>query len=404
MHRCGTAGLVCKLLLQLKTHKEPGSVKARNVHATVRHPFAPLGKFLSMKLRTYLNHKNHLVKDSKDLLRKLQHYRFPEGSVLMSADIADFFMTGDHMYLSKHASGPFDNADERKLYQDVILFLCYHQYIGSDTINAAGRRRVWHVICGSGMGCNFSSEVSDTAFYFGGERRFVLNQAIRKRFHVLAYFRFRDDILAVVQRVDGSTVKFVEAWRSHLRITECAWKLEKWQISSVGLNFLDVNLFFDNGRLQSRPYIKATSLGIPLSEGSAHQSSVHCAWPKAMLKRYATLSSHRHYYEVAKAMLMTRLCKYGASLKLLIDIDQYNPYKKSSSSSRVDARNVMWWSMPWHPTWQNASFNKCISDCCEQPRIRNFLTTVNMEPVTMRVAWSLSGKHLFSVLRLIQND
>jgi hypothetical protein len=168
----------------------------------------------------------------------------------MSADIADFFMAGDHLYLSKHASGPFDDADERKLYQDVILCLCYHQYIGSDTINAAGRRRFWHVTCGSGMGCNFSSEVSDSAFFIsvGSVGSFSIKPFAKTIFHVLAYFRFRDDILAVVKRVDGSTVKFVEAWRSHLRISDCAWKLEKWQISSIGLNFLDVNLFFENGR------------------------------------------------------------------------------------------------------------------------------------------------------------
>jgi len=398
LRRFGTDGIVSKLQLQLKTHKAPGEVAARNLHASVHHPFGPLGKLLSRFLREQLHTKYHLVKNSQDLVRKLRNYSFPQNSVLVTADVADFFMTGDHAYLAAQAT-KFFSGEEKAILSDVIHFLTYHQYIGSPVIDANGYRRFWHVKCGSGMGCNFSSELSDAAFYFGAEVNFTLLQRFRRDHRCLAYFRFRDDILAVVHRVDGSVVAFAEDWRAGMATQGCPWELEKWQISSLGINFLDVHLYFDSsGSIQYKPYIKPTSLGIPLSCSSAHNAPIHLAWPKAALKRYYALSSTIESYHEARDVLIQRLRSFGASRGLLRALTEFDPGAKLVTKKSNKEKSI-WWPLPWHPAWASAQFDRRIAAWRCRPEIDVLFRDAGIGDCAIRVAWSLAGSHLFSLVR-----
>ena len=179
----------------------------------------------------------------------------------------------------------------------------------------------------------------------------------------------------------------------------CPWELEKWQISSLGINVFDVHLYFDSsGSIQYKPYIKPTSLGIPWSCSSAHNAPIHLAWPKAALKRYYALSSTIESYHEARDVLIQRLRSFGASRGLLRALTEFDPGAKLVTKKSNKEKSI-WWPLPWHPAWASAQFDRRIAAWRCRPEIDVLFRDAGIGDCAIRVAWSLAGSRLLSLVR-----
>ena len=164
----------------------------RILHAGCEFPFGELGWWLALHLRQHLRHP-HLVRDTGEVIRRLHGVRLEQGDLLLFADVDDFYMSGGFGDLADAAAFYESDAVMASAVSRSVLFLLDHQLV--DLQQQAGCVR--KVVKGSGMGMNFSGELSDLAFYHERERWLLRNL---QRFVLKLYLSFKDDLLFVLGR------------------------------------------------------------------------------------------------------------------------------------------------------------------------------------------------------------
>ena len=119
--------------------------------------------------------------------------------------------------------------------------------------------------------------------------------------------------------------------------------------------------------IQTKPYVKPTSLGMPLSCESAHPHHVHQSWPRAVISRLSTYASTQGAAEAAKQLIVTRFHRHFTThglLRLLLDTpvggNRRCPLQAVESSNRLllaaessERLNRVWCTIPYHPVWAN---------------------------------------------------
>ena len=73
----GLAGMIAKLQMTVKSHKECGDVTCRALHAYNGCPLSPGMRWMMSKLQPRLSQLPHLVVNSTDFMRKTQNLRLP---------------------------------------------------------------------------------------------------------------------------------------------------------------------------------------------------------------------------------------------------------------------------------------------------------------------------------------
>ena len=111
-------------------------------------------------------------------------------------DVKHFFMSGKPVQMANCVSKSGESATESDMLYHAVWVLCEHQYV----VNKAFKSRVWHVLNGTGMGRGHSGEVADVAFFHDVEQTTCSEESLQNA-SVLGYWRFKDDILALVAEV-----------------------------------------------------------------------------------------------------------------------------------------------------------------------------------------------------------
>ncbi len=75
----------------------------------------------------------------------------------------------------------------------MVAFILNSQYV-----RVKGRRGIWKVISGSGMGLLYSGELSDYVFYDSVEKLYISRNEIRGKYNIKFYGRCKDDLLIVL--------------------------------------------------------------------------------------------------------------------------------------------------------------------------------------------------------------
>ena len=117
----------------------------------------------------------------------------------------------------------------------MIDFLLTHQYVQSEHCP----HQVWQVVVGTGMGLNFSGELSDSAFYIMAEKWTIGSHHTLESAGVLGYWRFKDDILAAVK---SDKFEPFRAWLEHMEVRAGSFRLEVETVSQNEVTFLDLCL------------------------------------------------------------------------------------------------------------------------------------------------------------------
>ena len=186
-------GMFSRASCTMKTHKAPGDVKIRLLHESTRNPFYSAMKFVQIRLREFLNHLPHMIKDTSQLVSCLRRTKISHHSQMHKVDLENYYMSGTPEWLSTYSTYSFDNK-ERNAYNMIVHSILESQFV----IDPCDSNILHRVIAGSGMGWLFSGEVSDMAYYWHVERPFILLPATRRKYGIELYARFRDDSIIVL--------------------------------------------------------------------------------------------------------------------------------------------------------------------------------------------------------------
>ena len=183
----GIQGIVSSLGSTCKTHKDSGSQCLRPLHKSTRNPLNLAMRFLRYFMREFLQDKAHILKNSRQLKKKLDTLNVLFSDLLVKIDVKDFFLSGRASTLADICSIVFPN-EIRQECKALLLFLLENQFV-MDNESGAVRR----CIRGSGMGLCFSGEIADLVFYRLAETHFLESH----RRQVVSYDRFNDDIFTI---------------------------------------------------------------------------------------------------------------------------------------------------------------------------------------------------------------
>ena len=391
----------CSVLATCKTHKQPGKVGLRIIHSGARHPWRPIMRWVSEQLRVPLGSFNHILRDTADFLSKLSRMSFPRGTRIIKLDVRDFFMSGSHETLAADAGRTLSSSSEalRQFSVDMIEYVIGNQYI-----RIPGVPMSWRVTHGSGMGLSFSGELADASLLQRLETPFMLTSSVRKECRILAYFRFKDDIIIFqAPRQLGQEAKTVEALLSEMNRRAHPFVVEVDEIATYKASFLDVSVFFGGhwrrtGRMDTEPYRKPSSIWTPLSSGSLHHPTLHNEWPKSMIRRY---HAHSTSARAAQAFVSRWIHDFQQQQPLHSFFNVPESERDRSSlrlqdvSSRLSSAGVseVWLVVPYCPEWGSAGLPKAIRDaeCVTLSQLREL-------PFRVRIAWGLGGQHLINRL------
>ena len=133
MHSIGRGfkGVAARLHNTVKTHKAPGSISFRAVHAMSLYSFEGLSAWLCGVLKPIVSKYANLALDANSVIQKLRAIQFARGGDynVIHADIDDFFMIGEPAYIVRHVSALVGNPKLKLLVQKVLDFLLANQCV-----------------------------------------------------------------------------------------------------------------------------------------------------------------------------------------------------------------------------------------------------------------------------------
>ena len=197
-----SSNIISTLKYTVKSHKPPGEVEWRPLHSSVRTPLAGGMRFITFLLRPILLTLPHLLLNSFQVVQRLRACSISPSARLVKIDIRDFFMEGEHAQFLEACSSAVPDEWKRCL-RTLLAFILRTQYVRSPCI----RDKLFQVKRGAGMGLLCSGDICDITFYKTVEETIL---PVLASWNVVEYFRFRDDICAIVDGPLSCVRGFVE--------------------------------------------------------------------------------------------------------------------------------------------------------------------------------------------------
>ena len=382
---CKASNIFACLKYTVKTHKPDGQVSFRALHSSVNTPLQGAMRFVTFLLKPKLQVLPHLLSSSTEVARKLFSCRVSPNAYLLKIDIKDFFMDGSQSEIAT-ACVSMVEPSWRSSCRCIVEYILNTQYLTTPCFPG----KVYKVQRGAGMGLLCSGELCDSAFYKTVEESILPNL---HRWGVLGYFRFRDDILVIIDSPLPTLMNFV----STLKARSTVWKLKVESLSQSEVCFLDLRIFkgerwHATKCLDVTIHHKETAQKQILATHSLHPPHTHLSWPKSLVHRIFALCNTRKYQidEVSrlKRMLADRCGIEHVSL-VFDTILQRTPNLASHDHTMAIVSRLI---IPYHREWEigsiQSTLRRVLSRYSEVLR-REFNTSV-----TISIAHTLQQRHL----------
>ena len=334
-------GLKASLTNLVKSHKDEGEVTFRAVHSMPSYGAEGVAAWLMQKLQVKLSSCDHILPDSNALVQRLARLSWKSTFRFTKLDVKDFYLTGSHEDIIDLASRDFE-GNEANVVALTVRFLCSTQFVTSRWFPG----RLWRATRGTGIGLKRSGHLTDYCFYRLVERKLFRTGKLEE-WNVVAWFRFKDDILIVS---DGD-VPIDDVMAS---MANSCWKItrDELDVNTRLVSYLDVTIANPGPIVKVWPAYKETALLRRLGLESAHAPFVHRSWIRAMFRRV-----EKRCLNVDVSMhvdiLSNRLIAGGVPAKVV--------EKMAESRASVPLRHnlvdrdvkVVWLPLPYHPLWAN---------------------------------------------------
>ena len=346
------ANVFACLKYTLKTHKPPGEVGFRALHSSVNTPLLGAMKFIASWLKPQLTALPHLLKRSADAVKQLQHWRVSPSAFLITIDIKDFFLDGNHAQITS-ACEELVEPPWRSSFLILVKFILDAQYLTSPCFP----ERMWKVNKGAGMGLQCSGELVDSTFFKTVEEG-ILPQLDRWR--IVGYFRFKDDILVMCDSPREVLLDFV----STLKKASSVGKLKVESVSQTEARFLDLRLFKGAGWLATGCldiFInhKVTAQKQPVAIHSLHPPRTHLSWPRSLVHRINTLCNSRMYQLEELSRLKCMIAEWCGWERVSLVFDHVRrraPISNHSDVKVVGSRLII----PYHKEWEIGAIHSTL--------------------------------------------
>ena len=303
---------------------------------------------------------------------------------VIKLDIKDFYMSGTHESLVANSSLSVDPKVRGNFYEIATLVLSsqYLQVPSSDT-----KFKQYQVTRGGGMGMICVGEICD-ADMLKAEKETVLQESFRQKFELRLYVRFKDDILMIIRGDTDDRQLALEHLRNHgknyILEVESVTTLSAAVENDLSVPYLDIDLVpiqRSDGMVcfNVRPYKKPTSLWTPLSHSSAHNPSVHRAWPAAYINRLRSHSTNpTDAYDFSEKFLhqLRVACPGHPGI--------HRPKDTRKTVKQPTPTNYL--VLPYRTTWSGSGIDTVLK------KFDSILAKKGLPIV--RCSWSLGGQHL----------
>ena len=243
------------------------------------------------------------------------------------------------------------------------------------------------------MGLECSGDINDITFYELAEVCFVLLPAIKAKYDIQFYARFRDDIFIVIGGSSESRVEFVHEFRRHSRF----YKLKVESISKDSAPMLDLRLhkgrrFHKCRVLDISMFVKPSAQGVPLSHTSWHHPTIHRSWPESRCLHFFRCCNDFKSQRLAMVDLLEKLrssCLGHPSLPNLAASIAHG--YRANGKLRTKTTRVSRIVLPYHPCLRriNARLTEVFQDFVDN----------DFADLCPQVAWSLGGRSILSKIQ-----
>ena len=162
------------------------------------------------------------------------------------------------------------------------------------------------------------------------------------------------------------------------------------------MTLLDLYIYTCGERLEWRPHVKPTSLGVPLCPSCAHPPHVHEMWCKARINTPAAHSSQYLGFKAARDEFVGRLRKYHFSSDITCELERDDCFTRSVvrralaqiptvsepepaepstfvNMHRVSGYAPFWFPITWHPLLGRARLQRVLKYVGPHAEMRRLL-------------------------------
>ena len=176
-------------------------------------------------------------------------------------------------------------------------------------------------------------------------------------------------------------------------------------MSRLTVNVLDLTIYVCdvNNTLQYKPFVKPSSLGVPLSSESLHLPSVH-RWPIGENARLARISSNPADYLVARRGRAQRLANYYSDEQVIDEVmstNAFKGYRSRRSAAQLELfSKTTWFVLPGHPLWRNCNLNWLMDSVINHPSMKSLWLCKHVVPLpVVKCSWTNPTRHFHLCLR-----
>lgn len=293
----------------IKLHKGLNPLKSRPIVSAFNWITTPISKILSSKLRPLISKFTHICRNSTDTVHSINIYNridsltiLREKQLLVTLDITDLYTNIDISRL-----GELLEKQDPYL-KDLMQFVCENNYMNY-------KDNTYRQTNGIAMGTNAAPELANFYLIKLLDHKLISNQS------VALYNRFLDDVFLIWT---GSTTELVKQIKELATITGLGFKIKT---SKVSVDYLDLKIFQQNGKIHYCTHQKALNKYGYISPKSCHPKHTFSGFIKAELNRYATNSSKAEYYYCTKRLFYDRLLRRGYQRRFLNVIFDKHKYE-----------------------------------------------------------------------------
>ena len=321
------SGLAVSFLgMTCKTHKEPGAVSMRTIHKGLSPSFEGLSRWIVSILKPHLD-LPWIKQDTAQFTKSVSTVSIRDFNKSCALDLKDFYLSGEATGIALSVSKLFSGA-MKSLVFDAIFFLVDNQYVITYTLPS-----LYKCSKGSGIGLLHAAHLTSAFFVQEVEKHAVgEQQEVSQAYGIKYYARYHDDIFCIAHTI-GHLRRWIAKLRSHCSpdfVVECR------AIGSIQapVDFLDVTVSLVSDYVKVTP--SQNKVLTPLCPTSGHTSTVHASWPKSLVYRFDSISTHD--MELSLARLHQRYKYANAHPRILSYI--LNATKQLFSSDNAVSHNV----------------------------------------------------------------
>ena len=237
-----------------KIHKRLYDVPGRPVISNC----GTLTEFLDHHLKPVMQEGDSYIKDTGDVFNKIKNINaIPENAILVTADVVGLYPSIPHQAglealreaLDKRKTHKVLTSKLIKMAEFVLKNNCF-QFLD----------KVYQQISATAIGTKFAPPYA-CIFMDQVESKFLQT----KKFQPLVWFRYIDDMFFIWTHGEKSLKKFImefNKFNPNIKFT--------YELSEESINFLDLNVKFSSGKLQTSLYVKPTDCHQYLHFQSSH--------------------------------------------------------------------------------------------------------------------------------------